>query len=848
MVDNPTDNGSASGSEGTTRRRFLAAQSLLVAGSVTGIGTGITGAQSGGPIQNTVTVDPDTESERAVSDQIYGRLCEYYESGTIYPGVYSQHLKNPTFFDRQPPEDSFWGPRTFYPAEDITRNDNVPFPWEPVSGDGVSFEQRGGGYAAVETTDYSRVSVDDARGGIMQKIVLPDFRTLEYDLSFAVRGEGVDTVTASIKTLDGQTLASADVDVTSEWTENDVSLELSEASGDQYIAGAIGDVDTPYGKYAFELTTEGSGHVDLDFTQLAAGDAIDGKFNPSTVELMREKNTTWLKWPGGNFTSQYNWRDGIGPQNERPARINHAWGGIESNLFGTKEYLELCEIADLEPRITIGWWDNPGEWATERQTTPQDAADWVEYVNGSQGTEMGSLRADHGLPQPADVTWWGVGNEVWGPWQRGSTQDASEYASGSDARIGFNTYAEAMREVDDSIKIHISGMDPGYQESNTPDPDVWNTTLLEESGDHFDSMNIHRYVFGIENAEERQAWYDTNGTTPIDYNEVMMMVPTQFEQLMSGLIDEAESKGLDDFMLNISEYGAFPAVTSGEPYPGPETMPGGTFVSGMLNAFIGQSDNIRAAAQTWVPVRMFPPLATEDYPPDPNPFAPAASVFGLYSAVFEDNTAWHSVETAISGASRTLPETGPRIQRMEDVPYLDAAAMVDQSGREVAAFLTNRNITAQSEVTVELGEEYADMDVELVTISPTSEERPLPHLFQTSWEEPSNHVIEQQTATVGADGTLELTLDPASVARLHVGDLPNVDPLPGHANPPASIDDDALLEDVDGNGNAEIADIIAYYNNRDSASVENNPGAFDFNDDGEAGNIADVISLFNKLF
>jgi len=768
MVTNSPDGDSCSDGTAATRRRFLAAQGVLLAGAVTGV-SGVGAAQSDETIQNTVEIRHGDRTEAAVSDQLYGRLCEHYQSGTIYPGVYSQHLKNPTFFDRTPPEEDYWGPRTFYPAADISRDENVPFPWEPVADSGVSFEQREGGYAAVETTYYPRVSVDDARGGIAQKIVLPDFRTLGYDLSFAVRGEGVDSVTASLTTLDGETLAEQEIPVSEDWQTVARTLELSDPSGDQYIAGAVGDVDTPYGKYTLELTTSGSGHADFDFVRLAADDAINGKFNPSTVELMREKNATWLKWPGGNFTSQYNWRDGIGPLDERPARVNHAWGGIEPNFFGTLEYLELCEVADLTPRITIGWWDNPPEWAAERQTTPEDAADWVEYVNGPPGTEMGQLRKDHGRPQKADVKWWGVGNEVWGPWQRGSTQDAGEYASGSDERTGFNTYAEAMNAVDDSIEIHISGMDPGYGESDTPDPETWNTTLLEESGDHIDAMNIHRYVFGIEDAEARRTWFEEHDADAIDYNEVMMMAPTQFEQLMDELVETAASKGVEDLSLNISEYGAFPEVDDDAPYPGPETMPGGTFVAGMLNAFIAQSEHIRAGAQTWVPVRVFPPLRSDDYPPDPNPQAPVGTVFELYSSLFECHDEWYATDTAVSGASRTLPETGDRVQRMEGVPYVDAAAMATDRGDELAAFLTNRNLRTGSTVTVELGSQYADQPVEVVLVRPTSDERPLPHEAQTSWEEPSNHEIIRTTERVGPDGTMELTLDPASVVRLHVG-------------------------------------------------------------------------------
>jgi len=772
MGSDPEDRGRArstgSESNGLSRRRFMALQAAVVAGA--GTASVASGAQTSGTdasVDNTVSLNPDNRTEEAVSDGLFGRLSEHYESGTIYPGVYSEHVQNSAFYPRSWSEDDFFGSRTFYPASDIERADGIPFPWEPVGGDGVTFEQRSGGVAAVDTTDYQRVVLDGARGGISQKVVLPDFRTHGYDLSVSVRGDGPETVRAALRTLDGETLAATDLDVTGEWSRREVHLELDAASGDQYVAGAVADVDTPYGKYVLEFAAEGDGHVDLDWVNLAADDAIRGKFNPNTVELMREQDTTWLKWPGGNFTSQYNWRDGVGPIEERPVRFNHAWGGIDPNYFGTAEYLELCEVADLTPRLTIGWWDNPPEWASERQILPEDAADWVEYVNGSTDTEMGALRAEHGYEEPWDVTHWEVGNEVWGPWQRGSTQDPSEYASGSDARVGFTTYYDAMTAVDGDITVYADAMDPGYDEANTPDPDAWNGTLFAEAGDRLDGVDLHRYNWGIESQADRDAWYQRNDATPIDYNEVLVMFPTEFDRLMANLSERAADAGIDDFRVNVGEYGLFPTVDAGAPYPGPETMPGGAYIAGMLNAFIRRSDTVKEASQTWWPVRMFPPI-NEDFPPDPNPLAPAGTVTALYGAVFDDRSEWHAVDVGIDGDSRTIPETGPRVDRMEDVPYVDAAGMVNRRGQELAVFLTNRNLRESATTAVEVGEDYAGSSVEVVAVVPTADERPLPHAFTTSWSTPDNYVAETTVETVGDDGTLSLALPPAAVVRCYV--------------------------------------------------------------------------------
>jgi alpha-N-arabinofuranosidase len=762
-----------------SRRRFLATQSLALSGLVvSGNAVSASTGDNSTAIENTVSVSPSERNETPVSDQLFGRMAEHYCSGTIYPGVYSEHIKNNSFYPRTWSEEDFFGPKTFFNPASIERHKNIPFPWEPISESGVTFEQREGGVSAAETTDYQRVSLSDARGGISQKIVLPDFRTLEYDLSLSVRGEEVETVTATIKALMeptedqfevGETVATADVDVSGDWERHEVALELSEALGDEYVAGSIAHVDTPYSEYVIELSAEGSGHVDLDWIMLGADDAVNGKFNPSTVELMEEQDTTWLKWPGGNFTSQYNWRDGIGPLDERPVRFNHAWGGIDPNYFGTDEYLELCDVCDITPRITIGWWPNPPEWAAKRQILPEDAADWVEYCNGSAGTEMGRLRKENGHPGPYDIEYWEVGNEVYGPWQRGHTDDPSEFANGSNEIPGFNAYSEAMNAVDDSITVYADAMSPRYEEPNLPDPDNWNETLFELSGDRLDGVDLHHYSWGMRDAEARHQWYEENTSgTPKpgywEYSETLIMFPTQFGVDIGDLSAKAGDYGIEDFEINVGEYGCFPAVDG--PYPGPETMPGGSYIAGMLNAFIRQSETIRAAAQTWVPVRMFPPEFTE-FPPDPNPLAPAGAVYGIYSEMFDGHAEWHAVDVTVSGASQTIPETGPRIRRMEDVPYVDAAAMQDKRGKELCAFLTNRNLWENSNVTLNLGERYAGETVSVTHMRATADERPLPHNFQQSWKTPDVYELVESETTVEDDGSLTLTLGPASIVRLH---------------------------------------------------------------------------------
>jgi len=767
--DPPSEQHVANDRHTLSRRQYLVSQAMLAAGVTAGVGSGVAGAQSESSIQNTVTVDPGEQSEQAVPETLFGRLNEHYGDGTIYPGVYSLHVMNPTFW-RVP---DYWFSDAIDTFYDVDRDADLPYPWERVAGDGVDVAHRtdgdrvAGGETPHGAVGYPRISLGsaDATGGLKQRIVLPDRRTHSYDLGVSVRGT-VDSVMVALTTLDGDTLAETDIDVSEEWTRHEPALELSEASGDQYTGGAVATVQTPYGQYAVTFTAEGEGYFDLDFVELAAGDAVNGKFNPYTVELLEEQNGTWLKWPGGNVTSQYNWRDGVGPLDSRTPRFNHAWQGMQPNFFGTAEYLELCEVADLTPEITVGWWDNPPEWAAERQILPEDAADWVAYVNGDADTEMGALRAKHDHSEPWNVEHWGVGNEVWGSWQNGHTDDAGEYATGSAERTGFDAYSAAMREVDDSISVLASGWDPAEAAA---EDNPWNETLLDELDPSLlDGLNVHRYQWGLENADAVEAWKTENDADDWDYSEVMVMAATQLGDQLAGLGDLADEHGYDDFYVNLSELGIFPTVASGAPYPGPETMPGAAYVAGALNAAIRETDTIRWVSQTWVPTKSWVPVKTTDYPPDPNPLRPDGSVTGLYSAVFEGDAEWHSVDVAASGAGRDLPDTGPRVNPEADVSYVDAAAMRNRRGKELAVFLTNRNLRAASEVTVELGDWYAEKAVEIVRLSPAADERPLPHELPTSWDEPTNHTVDHVVREVTADGTLSLTLAPASVARLYV--------------------------------------------------------------------------------
>ena len=204
-------------------------------------------------------------------------------------------------------------------------------------------------------------------------------------------------------------------------------------------------------------------------------------FRRDVLEAVRELQVSILRWPGGNFCSGYNWQDGIGPKDERPARLELAWNDVETNRFGTHEFLQYAELIRAEPYICV----NLG------LGTIDDARQWVEYTNGKRDTFSVKERTKNGREQPWDVKYWALGNEIDGPWQLGH-KNAEEYA-----KFALEA-AKAMRAVDPSIKLVASG-----SSNYGADWIGWNRTVLQTLRNHIDYIAIHTYINNRDDDFER---------------------------------------------------------------------------------------------------------------------------------------------------------------------------------------------------------------------------------------------------------------------------------------------------------------------------------------------------------
>ena len=196
-------------------------------------------------------------------------------------------------------------------------------------------------------------------------------------------------------------------------------------------------------------------------------------YRMDVAELVKELGVPVIRYPGGNFVSCYDWHDGIGPKEQRPRRMDYAWATIETNDFGIDEFCQWAEKVGIEPMIAV----NLGTGSIK------DAGDLVEYCNHPGGTYWSDLRAQNGHPEPYNIKYWCLGNEMEGSWQAGhlSAEDYTKKALEA---------AKIMRWVDPSIKLVACGssyeMLPTYLE--------WDRVMLTELYEQVDYISTHNYT------------------------------------------------------------------------------------------------------------------------------------------------------------------------------------------------------------------------------------------------------------------------------------------------------------------------------------------------------------------
>jgi len=195
-------------------------------------------------------------------------------------------------------------------------------------------------------------------------------------------------------------------------------------------------------------------------------------FRGDVKALVKELNTPFIRYPGGNFVSGYNWEDGIGPRADRPKRLDLAWKTVETNEVGLHEIIGWAEDVNAEVNMAI----NLGTRGVD------EARSIVEYCNHKSGSYWSDLRRKNGQEEPFSIKTWCLGNEMDGPWQIGA-KTADEYG-----RLAAES-AKVMKWVDESIELVVCGS----SSCEMPTFASWEATVLEHTYEHVDYLSLHRY-------------------------------------------------------------------------------------------------------------------------------------------------------------------------------------------------------------------------------------------------------------------------------------------------------------------------------------------------------------------
>ncbi len=196
-------------------------------------------------------------------------------------------------------------------------------------------------------------------------------------------------------------------------------------------------------------------------------------FRKDVIDVVKPLALEYVRYPGGNFVSGYNWRDGIGPKKDRPVRLELAWEAIETNQVGIDEFMSWAAKVGVKPMIAV----NLGTG------TPKEAAELLEYLNAPKGsTSLALLREKNGHPEPYGVDLVCLGNEMDGPWQI-CAKTPTEYA-----RIAHET-AKLLKRIDPNVKLVACGS----SNSSMPTFGLWERTVLRECWDYIDYISLHNY-------------------------------------------------------------------------------------------------------------------------------------------------------------------------------------------------------------------------------------------------------------------------------------------------------------------------------------------------------------------
>ncbi len=364
------------------------------------------------------------------------------------------------------------------------------------------------------------------------------------------------------------------------------------------------------------------------------------------LEAVKAIKAPVIRWPGGNFASDYHWEDGVGPPEDRPWRIS-PWNENETNQFGTHEFIDFCSEVNAELYIVV----NMGSGNSS------EAGHWVEYCNSNEGY-YAQKRVANGHQEPFNVTYWGLGNEMYGWWQVGH-MNAGTYA---------NKAVEFAEDMRNASPIPIKLIAVGCYENDT-----WNLKVLEEfakAGEYIDYLSVHKY-------------YDK-----YDYHAVLAY-PSDVEKRLkdiSRLIDEVMGENGKEVKIAFDEWNLMH-------YPPPEDpwrfYYDSLFAAGMFNVFHRLCNNVTMANLAQLVNVLHACIVTNEQ----GQFyvTPIYLAFKLYA----ENTG--------NIVLKTLTKVDYYLSYGTlKAPFLDCSATIDENGTSLYLAAINRHETDSIKCTIEL--------------------------------------------------------------------------------------------------------------------------------------------------
>jgi alpha-N-arabinofuranosidase len=382
-------------------------------------------------------------------------------------------------------------------------------------------------------------------------------------------------------------------------------------------------------------------------------------FRKDVMNEIHQLGVPIIRYPGGNFVSGYNWLNGIGPKENRPRELDKAWNSINSNQFGTDEFMAWCKLVGTEPLMGL----NLGTG------TPEEAAALVEYCNVEKGTKWSDLRRKNGIASPYNVKRWCLGNEMDGPWQIGHMSAVEYGMKAADA-------ARQMRYVDPSLQLIACGSSgpfmPTYLE--------WDREVLEQCYDRVDGLSLHRY---FENTAE------STGGDSAKFVAMNLTMDRQIAETVAVCdLVRGHKRSPKKLWLSFDEWNVWYRARSGDAVDGHKTeaphlleevynLEDALLVGGLVNTLMRNADRVKLACLAQL-VNVIAPITTNKD--------------GLFRHTIYYPYAW-ALQYA-RGAALSVLVASPTydVQGLDQVPYLDVAGAVDRESGKVALFVLNRDL------------------------------------------------------------------------------------------------------------------------------------------------------------